>query len=58
LHVLVEQRVITRKAALSAIESVLELTAESAEATTNEIGGSLRAQALIETISATFDAKD
>jgi hypothetical protein len=34
LHVLVEQEVISREAALSAIESVLELTQESAEATT------------------------
>jgi hypothetical protein len=36
LHVLVEQRVISREAALSAIESVLKLTQESAEATTRQ----------------------
>ena len=57
LHVLVEQRVINREAALSAIESVLELTQESAEATTREIDG-ISQTALIERIAASFAAKD
>ena len=57
LHVLVEQRVISREAALSAIESVLELTQESAEATTRKTG-SVSPAALIERIAATFAAKD
>jgi len=57
LHVLVEQRVISREAALSAVESVHELTKESAEATAGEIG-SVSPAALIERIAATFAAKD
>jgi hypothetical protein len=57
LHVLVEQRVISREAALSAIESVHELTEESVEATAAEIG-SVSLTALIERIVASFAAKD
>jgi hypothetical protein len=57
LHVLVEQGVISREAALSAIESVLELTQEGAETTTRKIG-SVSPAALIERIAATFAAKD
>jgi hypothetical protein len=57
LHVLVEQRVISREAALSAIESVHELMEESAEATAGEIG-SVSPTALIERIASTFAAKD
>ena len=57
LHVLVEQRVISREAAFSAIETVLELTQESAEVTTREIR-SVSPTALIERIAATFAAKD
>jgi hypothetical protein len=57
LHVLVEQRVISRDAALSVIEGVLELTQESAETTTREIG-IVSPAALIERIAATFAAKD
>ena len=57
LHVLVEQRVISRDAALSVIEGVLELTQESAETTTREIGA-VSPAALIERIAATFAAKD
>ena len=57
LHVLVEQRVISRDATLSVIEGVLELTQESAETTTREIG-IVSPAALIERIAATFAAKD
>jgi hypothetical protein len=57
LHVLVEQGVISRDAALSVIEGVLELTQESAETTTREIG-IVSPAALIERIAATFAAKD
>ena len=57
LHVLIEQRVISREAALSAIESVIELTAEGAEATSREIG-SPSPTTLIERIAATLAAKD
>jgi hypothetical protein len=57
LHVLVEQRVISREAVLTAIESVLELTQEIAEANTREIAG-VSPTALIESIAATFAAKD
>ena len=57
LHVLVEQRVISRDAALSVIEGVLELTQESAETTTREIGA-VSPAALIERIASTFAAKD
>ena len=57
LHVLIEQRVISREAALSAIESVHELTEESAEATAAEIG-SVSPAYLIEKIAASFAAKD
>jgi hypothetical protein len=57
LHVLVEQRVISREAALSAIESVHELTEENAEATAAEIG-SVSPTALIRRIVASFAAKD
>jgi hypothetical protein len=56
LHVLVEQRVISREVALSAIQSVLELTQEDAEATPREIGD-ISPTALIERIAATFAAK-
>jgi hypothetical protein len=57
LHVLIEQRVISREAVLSAIEGVLELTQESAEAEAREIG-SVSPSALVERIAATFAAKD
>ena len=57
LHVLVEQRVISREAALSAIESVHELTEENAEATAAEIGN-VSPTALIKRIVASFAAKD
>ena len=57
LHVLIQQRVISREAALSAIEGLLELTQESAETTTREIG-IVSPAALIERIAATFAAKD
>ena len=57
LHVLVEQRVISREAALSAIESVHELTEESIEATASGIG-SVSPTALIKRIIASFAAKD
>ena len=57
LHVLVEQQVISREAALSAIESVHELTEEGAEATAAEIG-SPSPTTLIERIAATLAAKD
>jgi hypothetical protein len=57
LHVLIEQRVISREAALSAVESVLEVTEDAAEATTDEMG-SVSPTALIERIAATFAAKD
>ena len=56
LHVLVEQQVISREAAFSAIQSVLELTQEDAEAVPQETGDSSPA-ALIERIAATFTAK-
>jgi hypothetical protein len=56
LHVLVEQQVISREAALSAIQSVLELTQEDAEAMPREIGD-ISPAALIERIAATFAAK-
>jgi len=56
LHVLVEQQVISREAALSAIQSVLELTQEDAEAMPREIGD-ISPTALIERIAATFAAK-
>jgi hypothetical protein len=58
LHVLVEHRVISREAALNAIESVLDLTQESAEVETREVGGGVSASALIERIAGTFAAKD
>ena len=57
LHVLVEQRVISREAALSAIESVHELTEESVEATAVEICD-VSPTSLIERISVSFAAKD
>jgi hypothetical protein len=57
LHVLIEQRVISREAALSAIESVHELTEENAEATAAEIGN-VSPTALIKRIVASFAAKD
>jgi hypothetical protein len=56
LHVLVEQQVISLEAALSAIQSVLELTQEDAEATPREIGD-ISPTALIERIAASFAAK-
>jgi hypothetical protein len=55
LHVLVEQRVISLEAALSAIQTTLELTQEDAE-TMNGVRD-LSATALIERIAATFAAK-
>jgi hypothetical protein len=58
LHLLVEQRVLSREAALNAIESVLELTEESTEAATLPEVGSVSPTALIERIAATFAAKD
>jgi hypothetical protein len=57
LHVLVEQRVISRESALSAIESVHELTEEGVETTAAEIGG-VSPTSLIERIAASFAAKD
>jgi hypothetical protein len=57
LHVLIEQRVISREVALSAIESVIELTEEGAEATSREIGCP-SPTTLIERIAATLAAKD
>ena len=57
LHILVEQQVISREAALSAIESVHELTEESVEATAAEIG-SPSPTTLIERIAASLAAKD
>ena len=57
LHVLVEERVISQEAALSAIESVLEVTQESSEAGTMD-GNSVLAVALVERIAATFAARD
>jgi len=57
LHVLVEQQVISREAALSAIESVHELTEESVEATAAEIG-SPSPTTLIERIAGSLAAKD
>ena len=56
LHVLVEQQVISREAALSAIQSVLELTQEDAEAIPREISD-ISPTAFIEQIAATFAAK-
>ena len=56
LHVLVEQRVISLEAALSAIQTTLELTQEDA-ATMNGVRD-VSATALIEQIAATFAAKD
>jgi hypothetical protein len=56
LHVLVEQRVISREAALSTIENVLELTEEGAEATPR--AKSVSPTDLIERIVTTFAAKD
>ena len=57
LHVLIEQRVISREAALSAVQSVLEVTEDAAAATTDEMG-SVSPTALIERIAATFALKD
>ena len=57
LHVLIEQRVISREAALSAVESVLEVTVDAAEATTDEMD-SVSPTALIERIAATLTVKD
>ena len=57
LHVLIEQRVISREAALSAVESVLEVTEDAAAATTDEMG-SVSPTALIERIAATLTVKD
>ena len=57
LHVLIEQRVISREAALSAVESVLEVTEDAAEATTDEMD-SVSPTALIERIAATLTVKD
>jgi hypothetical protein len=56
LHVLVEQQVISREAALSAIQSVLELMQEDAEAMPPRDRRHLPT-ALIERIAATFAAK-
>lgn len=56
LHVLVEQRVITREAALSAIESAREVMQEGAETPTREIGVS--PVEFIERIAASFAVKD
>ena len=56
LHVLVEQRVISLEAALSTIQTALELTQEDAE-TMNGVGD-LSPTALIERIAATFAAKN
>jgi hypothetical protein len=56
LHVLVEQQVISHEAALSAIQSVLELMQEDAEAMPPGVGD-ISPTALIERIAATFAAK-
>jgi hypothetical protein len=56
LHVLVEQQVISHEAALSAIQSVLELMQEDAEAMPPGDRRHLPT-ALIERIAATFAAK-
>ena len=55
LHVLVEQRVISLEAALSAIRTAFELTKEDAE--TMSGGRDVSATALIERIARTFAAK-
>jgi hypothetical protein len=57
LHVLVEQRAISREAAFSAIESVLELAREATEVKP-AAGRDIYTTALIEKIAATFAAKD
>jgi hypothetical protein len=56
LHVLVEQRVISLEAALSVIQTALELTQEDGE-TMNGVRD-VSATALIERIAASFAAKD
>ena len=57
LHVLVEERVIGREAALSAIDSALELTRESDDPKTGTAERHAAA-ALIERIAASFAVKD
>jgi len=57
LHALVEERVISRQAALGVIEGVLEVAQESAEVRT-VASGEGSATSLIEKIAATFAAKE
>jgi len=57
LHVLVEQRVITRDTAIEAIEGVAELTRETAQSGNRPMPASTSV-ALIERIRESFAAKD